>query len=128
MKYLIDTQVLLWIITDDKRLSKKAKKIFLNSQNTILFSLASLWEIAIKISLKKLILDDGLPDFINKHIKGNAVEILDIEISHILALENLPFHHRDPFDRLIISQSITENISLVSSDKSFDLYTIKRIW
>ena len=128
MKYLIDTQVLLWIITDDKRLSKKAKKIFLNSQNTILFSLASLWEIAIKISLKKLILDDGLPDFINKHIKGNAVEILDIEISHILALENLPFHHRDPFDRLIISQSITENISLVSSDKSFDMYTIKRIW
>lgn len=128
MKYLIDTQVLLWIITDDKRLSKKTKKIFLNSQNTILFSLASLWEIAIKISLKKLVLDDGLPDFINKHIKGNAVEILDIEISHILALENLPFHHRDPFDRLIISQSITENISLISSDKSFDLYSIKRIW
>lgn len=128
MKYIIDTHTLLWIVTDDTKLSKKAKNIYLNSKNYIFFSIISIWEMAIKISLKKLSIDLSLQDFIKKHIKGNDIRILNIELQHILLLENLHYHHRDPFDRLIISQAIKENIPIISSDKLFDSYPIKRIW
>jgi len=128
MKYLLDTHTLLWIIADDPRLSKKAKNAYLNSENFIFFSVASLWEMAIKISLKKLSIEEPLNEFIQNHIKGNDIKFLNIEIPHILSLENLAYHHRDPFDRLIVAQSIHENISILSSDKIFDLYPIKRVW
>jgi len=128
MKFLIDTHTLLWIVSNDKKLSETAKKFYLNSENEIFVSLSSIWEMAIKISLKKLSIGEPLKDFIQGQIKGNDIKILNIEIEHILRLENLPFHHRDPFDRLIISQSMSENIPVLSSDKVFDLYPIKRIW
>ena len=128
MKYLIDTHTLFWIVTKDQKLSEKAKKLYLNAENIIFFSLASIWEMAIKISLKKLSIGEPLKDFIQKQIKCNDIKILNIEIKHILSLENLPYYHRDPFDRLIISQSMNENIPVLSSDKIFDLYPIKRIW
>ena len=128
MKYLLDTHTLLWIIADDPRLSKKVKNAYLNSENLIFFSVASLWEIAIKISLKKLSIDEPLNDFIQNHIKANDIKFLNIEIPQILLLENLAYHHRDPFDRLIVAQCIHENITILSSDKIFDLYPIKRVW
>ena len=128
MKYLIDTHTLLWIVTKDQKLSSKAKKLYLNTENLIFFSLASIWEMVIKISLKKLSIEEPLKDFIQSQIKGNDIKILNIEIKHILSLENLPYYHRDPFDRLIISQSMNENIPILSPDKVFDLYPIKRIW
>ena len=128
MKFLIDTHTLLWIVTNDIKLSEKANKLYLNSDNLIFISLASIWEMAIKISIKKLSIKEPLKDFIQGQIKGNDIRILNIEIKHILLLENLPFHHRDPFDRLIISQSMSENIPILSSDKVLDLYPIKRIW
>ena len=128
MKYLIDTHTLLWIITNNQKLSRKTKKLYLNSENIIYFSLASIWEMAIKISLRKLSIEEPLNDFIHRHIKGNDIKILNIEVKHILSLENLPYYHRDPFDRLIISQSSYENIPILSSDKVFDLYPVKRIW
>jgi PIN domain nuclease of toxin-antitoxin system len=128
MKCIIDTHALLWIVTEDAKLSKQAKNIYLNSGNTILFSLASIWEMAIKISLNKLLLEESLNEFIQNQIKGNDIKILNIDIQHVLSLENLPFHHRDPFDRLIISQCINENIPILSSDKLFDPYPVKRIW
>ena len=128
MKYLLDTHTLLWIISNDQKLSEKTKKIYLNTENIIFFSLASIWEMAIKINLKKLSIEEPLKDFIQSQIKSNDIKILNIEIKHILSLENLPYYHRDPFDRLIISQSMNENIQILSSDKVFDLYPIKRIW
>jgi len=128
VKYLLDTHTLLWIVNDDPRLSKKSKQVYLNSENLILFSIASLWEIAIKISLKKLSIEEPLNEFIQIHIKGNDIKFLNIEVPHILLLENLPYHHRDPFDRLIVTQCIHEDITLLSSDKMFDLYPIKRVW
>ena len=128
MKYVLDTHTLLWIINDDPRLSKKAKNVYLNSENLILFSVASLWEMAIKISLKKLSTDEPLNEFIQNQIRGNDIKFLNIEIPHILSLENLAYHHRDPFDRLIIAQCIHENITILSSDKIFDLYPVKRVW
>ena len=128
MKYLIDTHTLLWIVTKDQKLSEKAKKLYLNTENLIFFSLASVWEIVIKISLKKLVIEESLKDFIQSQIKGNDIKILNIEIKHILSLENLPYYHRDPFDRLIISQSMNENIPVLGFNKVYDLYPIKRIW
>ena len=128
MKYLIDTHTFLWIISNDQKLSEKAKNLYLHTENIIFFSLASIWEMVIKISLKKLSIEEPLKDFVQSQIKGNDIKILNIEIKHILSLENLPYYHRDPFDRLIISQSMNENIPLLSSDTVFDLYPIKRIW
>jgi len=83
---------------------------------------------AIKISLNKLYLNETLEDFTQKHIIGNDIEILKIELSHIYRVEQLPFHHRDPFDRLIISQSIEDNLPLLTSDIKFDEYPITRVW
>ena len=128
MKYLIDTHALLWIVTKNKKLSKKVKDIYLNSENQIFISLASLWEMAIKINLKKLSINEPLKDFVKNQIKSNDINILDIKTKHILLLENLPYYHKNPFDRLIISQSINEQIPLLSFDKVFDKYSIKRIW
>jgi PIN domain nuclease of toxin-antitoxin system len=128
MRYLIDTHTLLWVVTKDQRLSETAKQLYLNTDNIIFLSSASIWELIIKISLKKLSIESPIKEFIENQIKGNDIKILNIEIKHILSLENLPYYHRDPFDRLIICQSINENIPIVSSDKVFDSYPIKRIW
>ncbi|MBN1290433.1 MAG: type II toxin-antitoxin system VapC family toxin [Candidatus Latescibacteria bacterium] len=128
MKYLIDTHVLLWIITEDKKLSDIVKQIYLNSENEIFFSLACIWEMAIKISLGKIFIDQPLDKFIDKYIKGSNIEILMIDLQDVIKIETLPFFHRDPFDRLIIAQSIEKDIPILSSDSIFDAYTVKRIW
>ena len=128
MEYLLDTHTLLWIVTDDKQLSTKVEKLFLNEQNEIFLSIASLWEIAIKVSLKRLELGQSLSEFYFKHVIGNKIRLLDIKVEHLAILESLEFHHRDPFDRMIISQSISEKIPILSNDKTFSKYLIKRIW
>lgn len=128
MKYLIDTHTLLWIVTNDPKLSAKAKDLYLDSENEIFISMASIWELSIKSSLGKISLEQPLDEFVDEHVKGNDIRILKIELPHVLRIENLPFYHRDPFDRLIISQSIEDNIPIIGSDKTFDSYPIKRIW
>lgn len=128
MKYLLDTHTLLWIVTDSPKLSKKAKKLYLETDNLILFSLASVWELAIKSSIGKIEFEKSLENFIEEHVKRNNIQILNIELSHLLRIEQLPFHHRDPFDRILISQLIENNLSIISYDKMFDLYNVKRIW
>lgn len=128
MRYLIDTHALLWMVNDYKNLSPKVKQLLLNSENTIYLSMASLWELTIKMSLKKLILDDTLENFAQEHIIGNDIQLLRIEPPHIYRLEILPLHHRDPFDRLIISQSIEDNLPILGNDRVFDKYGISRIW
>jgi len=128
MDYLLDTHTLLWIVTDSPKLSNRAKKLYLDPENKIFISLASIWELAIKSSLNKLSLDKPLEDFVDEHIKGNDIQILNIELPHILRIEKLPFHHRDPFDRLIISQQIENNLSIIGSDEAFDKYDVERIW
>lgn len=128
MRYLLYTHTLLWIAADDPRLSQKAEFIFLDDANEIYFSLASLWEIAIKVSLGRLALEEPLPLFMKKHITGNGIIFLHIETEHILPLASLPHHHKDPFDRLIISQALVENIPIIGKDEILDLYPIERIW
>lgn len=128
MKVLIDTHAFLWLITDDDRLSQTARKTFLNPQNSLFFSAASLWEICIKKSLGKLSLKSGWLQTIQNELKVNAIQWLPIEISHCARLTKLPFHHRDPFDRMLIAQTLAENLRLLSRDDRFAPYKIKRIW
>lgn len=128
MKYLLDTHSLLWIITGNRILSKKALNIYLNEENDIFFSAASIWELAIKSSLNKINLGMNLDRFVEEHIRGNNIEILYISLPHLFRIEKLPFHHRDPFDRLIIAQALEDNLIIISKDKTFDRYNVKRIW
>ncbi len=83
---------------------------------------------AIKISLKKLTLEDKLSSFVDKHILGNNIGTLNITADHALPLESLPYHHKDPFDRLIVAQCIQERLQLISKDPIFDSYEIRRVW
>lgn len=128
MDYLIDTHTLLWIVTDSPQLSELSKKLYLDSENKIVISMASIWELAIKSSLNKLNFEKSLEDFVYNHIINNNIQILNIELAHILRVENLPFHHRDPFDRLIIAQQIENNLAIIGADKIFDKYGVKRVW
>lgn len=128
MRYLLDTHTLLWIITDDRQLSGKVRKLFLDEKNDIVISMASIWELAIKISLGKLEIRGHLPDFVKEHILGNNITILSIELPHLYNLETQPFYHRNPFDRLMISQSIFEKLPIISRNEALDNYPIRRIW
>jgi PIN domain nuclease of toxin-antitoxin system len=128
MKILLDTQAFLWIISDAPELSKKAKKIFLDQENDLFLSLASIWEMAIKLSLGKLKLKQPIEKFFPAQLQENSILQLDISFRHVVGVTSLPFHHRDPFDRLIISQAIQENLPILSCDEVFDAYNIQRLW
>lgn len=128
MKILLDTQAFLWLIADAPSASKRAKKIFLDEKNEFLLSLASSWEIAIKISIGKLTLQQSLEKFLPTQLQENGITQLDISFRHVAKVVMLPFYHRDPFDRLIISQAMEEDIPILSSDVAFDKYEVKRLW
>lgn len=128
MKILLDTHAFLWLIADAPELSKKAKKIFLDQDNDLFLSLASIWEMTIKLSLNKLQLKQPIEKFIPSQLQENSILQLEISFRHVVGVANLPFHHRDPFDRLIISQAIQDNLPIISNDITFDAYNIQRIW
>lgn len=123
MKYLIDTHTLIWYISGDKQLSKKAVSILQNEKNKIFVSKASLWEIAIKISIGKLNTSISFSD-LEKFLSDNNFDTLEISFKHLEHLLNLPVHHNDPFDRIIICQSIMENIPVITYDNKFSLYGV----
>ena len=126
-KYLLDTHALIWFLEGDNQLSNKAKNIILDTDNQLFVSIASLWEMAIKISIGKLNLTQSL-ELIIERLPIEFIEILPIETPSILASQNLPFHHKDPFDRILIAQTLTENLSIVSIETIFDGYGVERIW
>lgn len=128
MRLLLDTHAFLWFITDDPKLSATAKSAVADADNEILVSPASYWEVAIKVSIGKYPLSTPYEAFITRGIDDNDFAILPIDPKHTAALTNLPFHHRDPFDRLIIAQAMVEQISVISGDSVFDAYPITRIW
>ncbi|NJK61205.1 MAG: type II toxin-antitoxin system VapC family toxin [Oscillatoriales cyanobacterium SM2_1_8] len=127
MKILLDTHTFLWFINDSPELSSSAADL-LESDVDLLLSTASLWEIAIKVSLNKLALPDNYEQFIPQQITLNNIEILTITFDHLTVVSKLPFHHRDPFDRLLIAQSMSENLQIVSVDSRFDRYGVSRKW
>ena len=128
MNLLLDTQALLWFVLDDSQLSGKARESIVATDALIFISPASLWEIAIKISLGKYALPVPFAAFWDDQMLTNDFALLPISVSHTAQVADLSFHHRDPFDRLIIAQSLVEGIPVVSSDEVFDRYGIERIW
>src|ERR1044071_20379 len=127
MKLLIDTNSFLWFINDSPHLSVRAKTL-LESDADLLLSIASLWEIAIKTSIGKLTLAQPYDLFIPQQLAQNAVDILPISLAHLTVVSTLPFHHRDPFDRLLLAQAMIEQLPIVSVDAAFDAYPIQRLW
>ena len=127
MKVLLDTHAFLWFVNDDPQLSLAAKTL-MESEVDLLLSVASLWEISIKVGIGKLDLPKSFDLFIPEQLQINEIEILPIELPHLTPLTSLPLHHRDPFDRLLIAQSLVEDLMILSADKVFDLYGVNRSW
>lgn len=131
MRILLDTCCFLWLIAGDDKLSSKAKDLITDPNNECLLSSVSLWEIAIKISKGKLSLTGSYETIIPHQLKINNIALLNIEIDHTIKISKLGFYedHKDPFDRMLIAQSIIENIPVLSADAKFDLYDdVGRIW
>ena len=128
MRVLLDTHAFLWFIMGSANLSVTARVLIVNPANERLLSVASLWEIAIKTSLRKLTLSAPFDELIPTQLKLNGIDLLNINVDHLSTLTTLPFHHRDPFDRLIIAQAIVEQLPVISLDGAFDAYGVTRHW
>lgn len=125
---LIDTQALIFLRLDHHSLTTKARRTYLDEDRRLYLSVASLWEMAIKSSLGKLIVEGGLDTFVRTSFERLDLNLLQIQTEHVLGVESLPFHHRDPFDRLLASQALREKMAVLSSDTMFDRYGVRRIW
>jgi PIN domain nuclease of toxin-antitoxin system len=128
MRILIDTHVFIWWTSDSQKLSPRVYNLLTNPNTEALLSIVSIWEMQIKLSLGKLQLKVSLPELVEDEIRRNRIELLQLDISHIYALSSLPQHHRDPFDRLLIAQSMSEGLEIVSVDENFDAYGVQRFW
>jgi PIN domain nuclease of toxin-antitoxin system len=126
--YLLDTRTFLWWVDGSSNLSTKAGAIISNPQNPCYFSLASSWELSIKASIGKLKLSIPVREYVTTHIAANRFKQLGLTLNHVTRVETLDWHHRDPFDRLLIAQALENNLHIISSDKAFDLYGIERFW
>lgn len=118
MNYLLDTHILIWWAEDNKKLSSDFKKIITDTTNNIFISVASVWEVEIKTKLKKIKLKTPFEKIVNKY----GFNYLDIKLNHILGLKNLKDYHKDPFDRILISQSISEKMTLLTDDRLIKRY------
>lgn len=129
MRLLLDTNVFLWCIADDSRLSSSSKALFSNEDSRLFLSLASLWEIFIKVGIGKLTFTCDYPErFLRDQLEQNAISILGITIEHVAGLLRLPSLHKDPFDRLIISQALHEELPVLSSDSIFSDYGVQNFF
>ena len=128
MDLLLDSHTMLWFFWDDPQLSARAKALIEDPGNRKLVSVASCWEIAIKVGSGKLNLGEPCQTFLSREIANNNFELLEISLDHATSVENLPRHHKDPFDRLLIAQAIAEQLPIVSGDTAFDAYPITRLW
>ena len=128
MKLLLDTHAFLWFILDSPQLSSVAKRLIEDEENEVFMSMASLWEMAVKVSLGKLTIPVPFEQFIPHQILINDFLILPITVPHVQYVAQLPFWHRDPFDRLLVAQCIIEEMIMVSRDRAFDDYGVRRTW
>lgn len=128
MKYLLDTHAFIWMDSDPNQLSELARSLIQDPSNILLLSVVSIWEMQIKSQLGKLLLTLPLAELVESQRQSNSIEILPITLSHVLALENLPLHHKDPFARMLIAQANVENALVVSADPVFVNYQVQVIW
>lgn len=126
-RVILDTHTFLWVLSDSPELSQTVREIVSDSRVDKILSLASVWEMAIKRGLGKLVLPTSLETLIGKARSAGLI-LAPLELAHVLGVEALPSYHRDPFDRLLISQSLAEGTPLVSRDRAFDAYGVRRIW
>jgi PIN domain nuclease of toxin-antitoxin system len=128
VKVLLDTHAFLWWLSDRRELTKRARGVISKGTNECYVSIASCWEIALKVSIGKLAIEGCLERFIPEQLAANAFGSLAIDLRHVLRTATLPFHHRDPFDRLLVAQALVEDLAVVSGDGVFDLYGVQRVW
>jgi PIN domain nuclease of toxin-antitoxin system len=128
VRLLLDTHSFLWFVLNDAQLSASARTAISDPANDVLVSPATYWEIAIKVSKTKYTLAVPYQDFIQHNLDANDFAILPIEVRHTALVAGMPFHHKDPFDRLLIAQALAEDIPLVSNEALFDAYGVRRLW
>ena len=128
MRVLVDTHTFIWALENDHRLPARAKRILTSDTDELVFSLVSLWEIAIKIKIGKLNTIGSSVAYIRDEMDEYGMELLPIRYEHILQLESLPRSHGDPFDRLLVAQAIAESLPILSGDKKLKEYDAKLIW
>ena len=128
MRALLDTHVFMWWINDDPRLSEEAGLVLSDGRNELLFSVASGWEMAIKIRAGKLTVEGSLGPYLLDRLSENAVAVLAISLRHVVGVADLAPLHRDPFDRLLISQALAENLPIVTADPEIIRYPVKTLW
>lgn len=125
MRILLDTHFFIWWDSEPQRLSAQARKLCEDADNTLVLSVVSIWEMQIKQQLGKMKLRLPITELISDQQKENGIEILSVNLPHVLALERLPLHHKDPFDRLLIAQANAEDIGILSVDDIFKKYNVK---
>ncbi len=126
-RYLLDTHAIIWLLEDESQLPAATLQLLKSKANPLLVSIVSFWEMAIKVSTGKL--DSAQPiEAMEAELRGQGVDILPVSMLHLLPLQTLPFHHRDPFDRLLITQAMTENLTLLSRDPKFAPYPVTVLW
>ncbi len=128
MRLLLDTHTFIWYVTDNPRLSAHVKLLIEDENNEKLVSIASIWEMAIKHSIGRLNFSLPFMEFVGQQLTVSNIGLLEINLQHIEVVALLPLHHRDPFDRLIIAQSMAQQIPILSVDAIFDAYAIGRVW
>ena len=127
-RVLLDTHAFLWFVFGDPRLSERAQDVILDPKTEKILSVGSLWEIVIKTQLEKLQLGMSIEEFVGDHVIGRILTLLTIEPPHLLTYFELPLHHRDPFDRLLVAQALTLNIPIVTGDLKFKPYGVDVVW
>lgn len=128
MRVLLDTHAFLWWINDDARMSERARYVFSDGNNELLLSAASSWEMALKIRLGNLRVSGDLGPYISTRLAENAMEMLPITLGHTVGVAELPLHHRDPFDRLLVAQALAEELPIVSADPQLARYPVEVLW
>jgi PIN domain nuclease of toxin-antitoxin system len=128
MKLLLDTHVFIWWFNEPEKLSPKTSTLLADDNNELLLSVASVWEMQIKVQVGKLKLAIPLSELVESQRQTNGVQVLSVELEHVLALDALPALHKDPFDRLLVAQANVEGALLVSRDPVFSSYPVKLIW
>lgn len=121
MRILIDTHILIWFLEGSEELSESHRDLLINIENDVVVSIASLWEVGIKVGLGKLTLRNSLPELVER-MGAEQIDILPIRPEHIVQVSILPFHHRDPFDRMIVAQAQIDGLDLISNDSKFASY------
>jgi len=127
MKALLDTHTFLWAVADEGKLSRRVQQIYTGA-NDLWLSVASVWEILIKVRAGKLALPDPSGPYLVKKLAESRIEVLPIKLDHVLRIESLPVYHRDPFDRILIAQSLEEELPLITADPVFERYRVDLIW